>query len=84
MWVVYFPSLIFKASMADYFLPLRSVEVQAVRDTRDQNHYRICLATSEAGLPDTADDDNSVVRVFIMLPLNRTLVNRLNPPPKCS
>ena len=32
-------------SMADCFLVLRSVEVQAVRDIRDQNHRRICLVT---------------------------------------
>ena len=31
--------------MADCFLVLRSVEVQAVRDIRDQNHRRICLVT---------------------------------------
>jgi hypothetical protein len=37
--------------MADYFFLLRSVEVQTVRDIKDQNHHRICFATLGAGLP---------------------------------
>ena len=45
-----FRLLIFKTSMADYLLLLRSVEVQTVRDIQDRN-YRICFDTLGAGLP---------------------------------